>query len=100
MVKMTEAAATQMQVHAVWGDPLSLDVVFADELQLQDIGDRCYLTFGQVRLPSLVTAADSEKAGVIQPVVRLVVTKSAVLKMLRALNRMTDKLDAEPREAE
>ncbi|CAN5881151.1 hypothetical protein BH11GEM1_BH11GEM1_23210 [soil metagenome] len=90
MVKMKEVVRKEMQIRAEWSDPRVLDVIVADELQLQDVGDRCYLTFGQVRLPIISEEMDENATGVIQSVVRLVVTKKALLEMLKALSRVSD----------
>ena len=88
MLKPTETKQGQIQVKGVWGDARSIDPIFVDELQVQDAGDRCYITFGQVRLPA-VNPNEPLQDAEIRPVVRLVVTQKTLAKMLAVLTRAT-----------
>ena len=81
----------QVQIKGEWGDPRMLDVTVVDELQYQETEDRCYLTFGQVRLPSTAVVDPADVLATIQPVARIVLTKNALTKMLSVLNESMGK---------
>ena len=95
MVKMTEPQQRgEIKLGGAWSDASQIEQVFVDELQIQDIGDRCYITFGQVRLPDVEASKQSGAKVEIRPVVRLIVTKAALTKMLNALNAMPSRQTA------
>lgn len=78
---------TEVKIEGSWGDPKGLDVVFVDEMQYQEVEERCYITFGQVRLPSMAPRDLGSATAEIRPVVRVVMTKKTMLRMLAALSR-------------
>ena len=80
-------SAKPFEAKAVWADALAVDPVFVDELYLQMVNDRYYLTFGQLRLP-LVDPSDSSEPIVaqLQPVVRLIVAKGTLKRFAAALS--------------
>ena len=75
------------KVKVVWGDATQLEPVLVDELNVLQVNDRVYITFGQVRLPLIQDPAPAEVVAQIVPVVRLATTKDTWAKMLEAMNR-------------
>lgn len=75
-----------MQVKGQWSDARVVDPIFVDEMQIQDLGDRCYITFGQIRLPSIEQVTESNTAAEIRPVVRIIATRATIAKMLAVLS--------------
>jgi hypothetical protein len=90
---MAERAAEvfkNAQVRAKWSDDADQNVVFADEVHFINVGDRCYLTFGQVRLPVTTGSPDGIVAE-IQPVAKIVITQELLHKFVDLLKSATEK---------
>lgn len=86
MAEPTPNSSPAIQLRGEWSDPRALDPIFVDELQFQEVGDRCYVTFGQVRLPSMAPGEPPALDAEIRAVVRLVMTTTTLERMLFALN--------------
>ena len=81
-IKGMERQEVQFQLQ--WGDPSSLDQVFVDQLAIQSVEERFYLTFGQIRMPLNAVAGG---AAPIQPMVRLIVSTESLQRMVEVLRR-------------
>ena len=78
-------------VRLEWGTPSTMPMIAADEVFIQDLGDRVFLTFGQLHLPLSTTLVPEEIQVV--PVARLVLTRDAMQKF-RAL--IADRANDQP----
>ncbi len=47
-------------VRLEWGTPSTMPMIAADEVFIQDLGDRVFLTFGQLQLPLSTTRVPEE----------------------------------------
>ena len=76
-------------VRLEWGALGATQMMPADEVFIQDLGDRIFLTFGQIQLPlNLGAVPDSIQ---VLPVARLVMTRASMQKLQVLLaNRSTD----------
>jgi hypothetical protein len=82
---MAEAKGGEVQARAVWVDTEDPEPTFADEVYIQGIGDRFYLTFGQVRLP--LAAEEGPVTAQIRAVARLIVPKESLKRIVEVLSR-------------
>lgn len=79
--------ASRVQAKVEWKDRLDLPLTVVDEAFMQLINDRYYLTCGQHRLP-IKQSSEGAIEVEIHPVVKIVASKAALLKIRDMLNRM------------
>lgn len=91
MVKIAEVQRTEVKLTGKWSDAKDVEPVFVDEMQIQGLDDRVYITFGQVRLPTVEAGQQSPAEVEIRPVVRLVLTPATLEKLLKSLSRVIEK---------
>ena len=89
---MPEVKRTEHKLEGAWSEARDVDPIFVDELELQGLGDRTYITFGQLRLPTVQAGTQPGAQVEIRPVVRLVVTTATLEKMLVALKAAMDRV--------
>lgn len=88
MAEAKRAVRTELQARVRWLTE-NLDQIIADELQLQWVNDRFYLTFGQIQVPFVEPEGGNFVAD-IRPVGRYVVSRQSLEKIRDLLNRVLD----------
>ncbi len=89
MADPTRAPKGEVQLGLRWGDANELEQVLADELQIQSVNNRFYLTFGQILVP--VVEPKEGQVVEIRPVGRFVVSKTSLEKIRNLLERVLDR---------
>lgn len=91
MASKKAAKAQGPQTFAVsWSSDQDVGQVYVDEMLIQIVNERAYVTFGQIRMP--LATKPSETARVeIRPVARLIVSVETLKKMLDVLNPVVAK---------
>jgi len=87
MPKKPGAATGKVPMKMYWGKADGLDPVFADNLHLQRVNDQCYLTFGQIRPPMVLSGPPKDIEAEIRPIVRIIVSREALQRMADLLSR-------------
>lgn len=76
----------------VWAPGTDVRQVLADEAILQYVGDRVYLSVGQVQMPPAMAFAANVESVTVEPVARLVFTTASFHKLLTLLNLVADQI--------
>jgi len=93
--KRTPVPRPQRQFAVEWGNDLTVEQVYVDEMMCQLVDERAYVTFGQARFP-LQPAADEQTPLVeIRPVIRLIITQEKLRKIADLFNTLVDKHNSE-----
>lgn len=88
--KKSAAASGPQKFEIRWGSDHDVGQDYVDEMLIQVVNERAYLTFGQIRLP--LATEPSETAQVeIRPVTRLIVSVATLKRMLDVLNPIVAK---------
>jgi hypothetical protein len=82
---MAEGKRGEVQAQAVWVDTEEPEPAFVDEVYIQGVADRFYLTFGQIRLP--LAAEEGPVTAQIRAVARVIVPKESLRRIVDALSR-------------
>jgi hypothetical protein len=85
MAKREDEKPEGVEVTVRWGDATNLEPVPVDEVHFQDLGDRVYFTFGQVRFPLDLNSLERGSSIEIRPVVRILMTRAAATKLVTLL---------------
>jgi hypothetical protein len=80
----TKHKAANVNITAVWSDPASLPIDFVDQLHIQRVGDRYFLTFGQGNFPLVEGKPEADLKIQIRPVHRYVISSADLRRMIVA----------------
>lgn len=87
MAKNTDVAEPALRnVELNWMNAQELPLVLADQVHIQAVPGRYYITFGQVNLPVFVGAPPSDFRADVRPVVRLVISTEDFKRILSAVD--------------
>jgi hypothetical protein len=81
------------QVGLNWPEIRELPLVFADQVHIQRVPDRFYVTFGQVNLPIISGAPPSGFRADVRPVIRLVITAEDMRRIVGAIQTVMEPVE-------
>lgn len=73
-----------------WSSDHDVGQVYVDEMLVQVVNERAYITFGQIRMPLAITPSDAAQVE-IRPMARLIVSVDTLKRMLAVLNPVVEK---------
>ena len=84
----------EVTARLVWVDSLDVEPRIVDELHVQNIGGRIYLTLGQTRVP-IVQPQDGTAVAEVRPIAKILVAPDFLAKVHKVIGHVLSDLKAD-----